>query len=54
MDQFIYWLDNSDLFAPPGQSWPWAIVTAIVAGVVLVGIVNVARRYAGPHNALSH
>ena len=54
MDHFIYWLDNSDVFAQAGHTWPWAIVTAIVAGAVLAGIVNVARRYANPRDALSH
>jgi hypothetical protein len=54
MDQFIYWLDNSELFAPLGSCLPWAIVTAVVAVFVLTGIVNVARRYENPRNALSH
>ena len=51
MDQIIYWLDNSNLFAPLGAAWPYAIITAIVAVAVLAGIVNVARRYGNPHNA---
>ena len=54
MDQFIYWLDNSNLFAPMGHAWPWAVVTAVVAVAALAGIVNVARRYGGPQNGLSH
>ena len=54
MDQFIYWLDNSNLFAPSGATWPWAIVTAIVAAAALAGIVNVARRYGNLHDTLTH
>jgi hypothetical protein len=53
MDQFIYWLDNSNLFAPIGHTWPWAMVTAIVAVAALTGIVNIARRYGNPHTALT-
>jgi len=53
MDQFIYWLDNSNLFAPLGATWPWAIVTAIVAVAALAGIVNVARHYGNPHDTLT-
>ena len=54
MDQFIYWLDNSNLFAPLGFVWPWAIMTAIAAVSALAGIVNIARRYGNPHNTLTH
>ena len=53
MDQLIYWLDNSNLFAPIGHAWPWAVVTAIVAVGALAGIVNIARRYGHPHHGLT-
>ena len=53
MDQFIYWLDNSNLFAPIGQTWPWAIVTALVAVGALIGIVAIARRYGNPHGTFA-
>jgi len=53
MDQIIYWLDNSNVFAL-GSTWPYAIVTAIVAVAALAGIVNVARRYGQPHDTLTH
>jgi hypothetical protein len=52
MDQLIYWLDNSNLFAPLGGTWPWAIVTVIVATSALAGIINIARRYGNPHDSL--
>ncbi len=51
MDQFIYWLDNSDLFS--AHAWPWAIVTAVVAFAALTGIVNIARRYGNLHQTLA-
>jgi hypothetical protein len=53
MDQFIYWLDNNNLFAPLGAAWPWAIVTAIAAVAALAGIVNIARRYGEQHGTLA-
>jgi hypothetical protein len=45
MDQFIYWLDTSNLFGSLGPAWPWAVITALVATGTLAGIVAVARRY---------
>ena len=54
MDQLIYWLDNSNLFAPIGHTWPWATVTAIFAVCTLAGIVTVARRYGNSHDTLTH
>ena len=53
MDQFIYWLDNSNLFAPIGHTWPWGIVTATVAIGALVGIANIARHYGHPHDGMT-
>ena len=54
MDQLIYWLDNNNVFAPLGSTWPYAIVTAIVAVAALAGIANVARRYGNSHDTLTH
>jgi hypothetical protein len=49
MDRFIDWLDSSNLFAPLGHTWPWALITAVVAVGALAGIITIARRYEHAH-----
>ncbi len=51
MDQLLYWLDGSNVFAAFGHTWPWAVITAAVAIAALIGIVNIARRYGGQYSA---
>ena len=51
MDQLLDWLDDSDVFASLGHTWPWAVITAALAIGALAGVVNLARHYGGQHNA---